>query len=398
MSQHARCSASAAERWMNCSGSINLGPGERTTPFVAVEGTVAHDIAAQYLKTGVQPFDRGCPFGTVIQRDGHEIEFNEEMWDAIVLYVATCTSLIKNKKNVWIEVDLTPALKTLDPDLGGTGDFAAYDDKAQHLDVVDFKYGKGTYVEADDNKQLMIYALGILMAIGVPAKTVALHIVQPRYEGVEPVRKVEFPAYDLIEFGGEAAVAAQNTRKADAPLTAGPWCRKTFCPHAHHCPKLEELQHAVVAAEATSIEAYNPEQLATALQAIPLVEARIKAVKEIAYRAAVAGHTIPGFKLVPRRATRHWNDPKEVVKWAHAHAIDPYHAPELKTPAQLEKGMKAAEKRQLEPMISKVSTGSSLVPESDSRAPISKQVTVDDFPALGGPEGSAPVSIDNIFE
>ena len=150
--------------------------------------------------------------------------------------------------------------------------------------------------------------------------------------------------------------------------------------------------------EFSDVVPFDPKQLADALTAIPLVEARIKAIKEFAYERAVAGDQIPGWKLVDKRARRHWTDEKAVVAWAEQRAINPYEDPVLKSPAQLEKGMKKPEKAELAAFTASVSSGSTLVPESDARPAVSKMVTVDDFEAIGGASQPKQITANKLFD
>jgi len=256
------------------------------------------------------------------------------------------------------------------------------------------------FVDANDNKQAKIYALGVLLTINKPADTVEVYIVQPRYEGAEPVRMFSFPAIDLLDFAAQLSEGAERTRQPDAPLSAGPWCKKTFCPNGATCPELERMQHAVIKQEfSTAVVAYDPAILRQALDQIPFVEQRINALKAFAYERAVAGDTIPGYKLVAKKAQRQWTDPKAVVKWADERAIDPYETPELKSPAQLEKGLGKTDKAALKDFYASVSSGTTLVPEGDKRPAVKAQITVDDFSVVGEAEAAPKqLTANNLFE
>jgi len=388
---HARLSASAAERWMNCPGSVKLAEGTPgTTSFAAAQGTYAHSLGAVRL-------DPAMWLGKKVVIDGHEIECDQEMVDGVQLYLDTIAELQLDQS--WVELSVTEALRKWDIDLGGTADYATYSPTRKLLRVVDFKYGAGTFVDADDNKQLKVYALGALLAIGAAVDVVEVYIVQPRYEGAAPVRKEVFPAWDLMEFAGSIAEAAKATRQPKAPLKAGSWCAKTFCPNARTCPELEGMQHALVAQEFSAVVSLDPKALSAALASIPLVKERIKAIEEFAYTQAQAGLQIPGYKLVDKKGRRHWTNENAVIEWAKARAIEPFEKPELKSPAQLEKGLKKPEKTELAAFTAVVSSGTVLVPESDARQPISKMVTVDDFDVIGG-VGAAPkqLTADNLFK
>jgi len=390
---HARLSASAAERWMNCPGSVKLAEGlPGTTSFAAAQGTYAHAIAATCLLDGGS--DPAPWLGRKITIDGHEIECDQEMVDGVRLYSDTAATLRLSQE--WVELSVTSALRQWDTDLGGTIDYATYSPTRKLLRVVDFKYGAGTFVDADDNKQLKVYALGVLLATGAAADVVEVYIVQPRYEGAEPVRKEIFPAWDLMEFAGSIAEAAKTTRKPDAPLNPGSWCAKTFCPNARTCPALESMQHALVKQEFSAVVPFDSEGLSAALAAIPLVKERIKAIEEFAYAQAQAGLQIPGYKLVDKKGRRHWTDENAVIKWAKDRAIEPFEKPELKSPAQLEKGLKKPEKAELAAFTAVVSSGTALVPESDARQAVTKAITADDFTAISG--APQQLTATNLFE
>ena len=394
MSAHARLSASAAERWVNCPGSVALAETlpQPPTSFAAAQGTFAHDIAAHCL-TGL-PLPVVGYTGVV---EGHTVECDQDMLDGVQLYLDACQRLTLAGR--WVELSLTDALQKWDADLGGTADYATYSATKKLLRVVDFKYGAGVFVSADDNKQLMQYALGAMLAVNAPVDTVEVYIVQPRFEGAEPVRMQSFPAYDLMEFAGDLAHAAVATRQPDAPLNPGTWCRKTFCPNARTCPALERMQHMLVKQEFTAVVPFDAKKLADALTAIPLVEERIKAIKDFAYAQACEGREIPGYKLVDKRPRRQWTDEKAVIAWAQERAIEPFEAPSLKSPAQLEKGLKKPEKAELAEFTVSLSSGSTLVAETDARPAVSKMITVDDFSPVGGVEAAPKqLSADNLFK
>lgn len=392
---HARLSASSAERWLNCPGSVNLAATHAAPPtaFAPAQGTYAHAIAAECLRTGAKPDEYLGSKGLV---EGHEIECDAEMVEGIQLYLDTIAGLRLEKE--WVELSLHDALRTLDPDFGGTADWATYSPKLKKLRTVDFKFGAGVFVSVDDNKQLKKYSLGTLLAVGEPVEIVENYIVQPRFEGAPPVRMESFAAFDLMEFAADLIEAAVETRKANARLTPGPWCKKTFCPNAHLCPALETMQHALLKMEFSDIVPVDPVALGKALSDIVLLEERSKAIKALAYATAVAGTKIPNWKLVDKMPRRQWTNPDAAIKWAQERAINPFVEPEIKSPAQMEKGLKKAEKAELKPFYASVSSGSTLVPDSDSRQEISRAVTAADFDVIGGPEAPKQLSADNLFE
>ena len=379
---HARLSASSAHRWLACPGSVG-GKGGAPSIYSAT-GTFAHDIAAKCLLNNAPASDFLCKRAKV---DGFDVECDLEMVDGVQLYIDAIDSDRVPSDKTWVEMPLLKALRRIDPDLGGTADFVRYRASDKTLRVWDFKYGSGTYVEAESNEQMMIYAMGAMLECGEPVEQVAVTIVQPRFEGAAPERSWVFDAPDILDFVADVKAAAARSREKDAPLAAGDHCK--FCPKAASCPELEKKRHAVMAAEFADVSALTPERVAAALADIPLLKGRITAIEEYAYAQATAGVEIPGYKLVDKRPVRKWKSEGDVIMWAQAVAVDCYAPREVLSPAQLEKalakdaprGKKKEFVKVLEPFIEKVSSGTALVPVSDERPP-AKVVTAVDFPLL----------------
>lgn len=382
MSAHARLSASAAKRWIACPGSVALNQGPRKSSVDADTGTYAHEIAAHCLAD-----DSASPSDFLAQEkvvDGHKVVCDLDMIDSVRVYVDEVNADHQDGDEGWIEMSLDDVLAKEDPDLGGTADYVRYRPTAKHLRVFDYKNGAGMFVDADDNTQMKIYAVGALLETARPVTDVTVTIVQPRYEGAKPVRDYTFKAVELIDFLADLKEAANATRVPNPAYSAGDHC--TFCAGRPTCPELERHQHALTAAEFADVPALSPERLGQALLAIPAVKARIKALEEAAYDMAVRGTEIPGFKLVDKRPTRKWKSDGDVIEWAQAQAIDPWAPRELLSPAQLEKkiaadaprGKKKDAGKVLEPFVEKVSSGTALVPIADDRPP-AKVVSAEDF-------------------
>ncbi len=390
-----RLRASAAERWMNCPGSVRLierYPRAETSSPAAQEGTVAHDIAAAKLLN-----KRLLPrFGDDILVEGGKVTYTEEMDLAIKVYVDYCNIIGKGCYTA-VEAPL-PQLTRIDRDIGGTADFIAANSTTGILTVVDFKYGSGVFVSEVDNKQLKLYALGALMYVnalqltkaGFQIKKVRTVIVQPRIGEAlsEQIRAYEFPAAELLDFAADVQDAADATRKKDPAVNAGPWCRKTFCPVAAQCPELEKKQAMIVAAQFDPAADIPAAQLGRLLDAADFAEQRVKAIRELAYQRAAAGEEIPGYKLVDKRPTRRWvhSDDRTAKLLRDLYNIEPYEY-RLRTPASAEKAMSAAEKKKFKQsnLFASVSSGATLVKGTDPRKPVSKIVEPEEFAKIAGP-------------
>lgn len=377
MAKHARLSASSAHRWALCPGSVRLSEGlPNRGSASAAEGTLAHEIAAERLTPG---HSGGLSYlGSKMRRDGHEVTCDQEMIDGVQLYIDHVAATQRLGDQEFVEVDLTPALAKIHPGLGGTADFVRYRPSAGRLDVMDFKYGAGTLVNPDGNKQLLLYALGALLTLDKPGVAeVAVTIVQPRIEHEDGrIRSWSFPAVDLLLFAADVEESAARTQDPNAPLVPGESQCK-WCPARHECPALEAKSHALTALEFGELRTYDPAKLAQALADAPLVESRIKALREFAYAEAERGSPPPGWKLVLKRGTRKWVADEAVRTWAEQRAIDPFEDPKMKSPAQLEKGLTKEQKAELGEMTVTISSGHTLAPDSDKRPAVHKALATE---------------------
>jgi hypothetical protein len=360
---------------MACPGSVKLSEQFPDTETAAArEGTLAHEYAASQLDPGL------------ISRD-----VSADMAAHVAVYVEHCRALTGAGSTTAVERNLMDVLRTIDPDLGGTADFIAHEGTVASLDVVDLKYGAGVLVPAKDNPQLKLYGLGALLEAqrtGRPVRKVFGTIVQPRIDTDEgPIRHDYYTVADLLDFAAEVQAAAKLTRVPDAPLVPGEKQCK-FCPAKAICPELTKQRTALVAADFPVMpgQVVDREKLAAALAMIPQVKGQIQAIEDLAMREILAGRPVAGVKVVEKRATRKWADEDSVALVAVGNAIDPYAPAALKSPAQLEKDIgKATFKELFASLAPAVSSGYSLVSESDKRPAIAA-VSAADFPLLTSEE------------
>lgn len=381
---HAPLSASSAHRWMACTASAYEALKEEPrSSEAAAEGTAAHFVASESL---IQNADPASWIGITIQVDGYEFEVDEEMVEAVAVhcdYVRSRVAEASGEVHVEVECDLTPALRDLHPDFGGMADTVIYYPDDKHLEVVDYKHGSGVWVASEDNPQLKYYALGALLRSGAPANQVTCTIVQPRCMAdadAEVIRSWTFDTIDLIDFAADLQEAAEKA-KTDPEYVVGDHCR--FCPVRYRCPELQKHQELVLADDFDPVfQPPDPERLAKALDVFPLLEARIKQLRELAYEQAVQGNPPPGYKLVEKRAMRKWADEDEARRWAEKRFGDKaFTPPKLKSPAQLEKVAEGEDQQRIEEFVVRHSSGYTLVPESDNR-PAAKLLSDDDFEDL----------------
>lgn len=407
---HSKIGASTCERWWNCPGSVALVaqcPPQKSSVF-ADEGTVAHLVGEWGLRTGrdavefvgskaiqIKTKEGEVKFefkedirtfkGAV--KTGVEIEVTDEMAEAVQMYLDTIRFDMASY-NLGIEdikIEHRFHLKNIDENAYGTNDcnLPVFLDR---VIVYDYKHGQGIAVDAEENKQLMYYALGAA-ELG-DYETIEVVIVQPRAVHRDgPVRRWTISRSDLAAFGEELKNRIASTRRADAEVNAGSWCKKSFCPAMAACPAIR----GVVAREATLVfdkpvmglprpETLSPEMLRNILDAMPMAEAWLTSVWAYAEQKANNGEKILGYKLVQgREGNRKWKDEALVIKDLIKEVENPNDLYERKlvSPAQVEKLIgKSKEKRAIvDNLITRSEGKIIMVPENDPRTGVQPNAT-----------------------
>lgn len=334
-SGHSRLGGSGAERWMECPGSNAmleaLDLPESDESDYAAEGTAAHEAGAQLLRTGCEAWE------LVGEKFYNDIPCTVEMADAIQMYGDFCRPKME-RASWWVEEKFSDP--RVHKDFFGQVDFGALQDGV--LDVVDFKYGAGITVEAVENRQLLYYGYALHTMQMCTARTVRLSIVQPRaYHEDGPIRTWEISGEELAEWGEKTLIPAMNRALFDHTFDAGAWCR--FCPAKLVCPLLDGIYKASAVFDPKRYATMDNDSLGRDYNLIQAIKFRIKAIEDEVLRRALAGQQILGTKLVNKKTARTWKaGAEERVK--EVFGPDAFTAPELKSPAELEKlGSKAKE-------------------------------------------------------
>ena len=379
--QHSQVSASSAERWFNCPGSVRevaLCPVPVASEY-AIEGTVAHRMAETCLR------ENKSPFSFVGERD-MDVLLTDEMAEAVQLYLDVIDDDLAKYKLTRQDLDIERKfhLTKIHPDAYGTCD-AILPVFLTKVIVYDFKYGSGIAVDAEDNKQGMYYALGAAQEGDYDEFEIV--IVQPRAIHKQgPVRRWTVSKHDLQEFAEELKVRIKYTQVEDAYLKCGEWCKKTFCAALSTCKEARKQMEnaamvvfdAVPVAQPPSPDSLTPLMLRRLLDMAPIIDAYLKAVEARALELANKGEKVPGYKLVARRSNRKWKDEEVVVK-KFGKEVATKTIVEVLSPSQLETKLKETMKLKeakatVEPLAFKPDTGNVLVPENDPRQEATPQL------------------------
>lgn len=240
--------------------------------------------------------------------------------------------------------------------------------------VYDFKFGRGVAVDAEDNPQLKYYALAAMHTPATarffsPDKPVEVFIAQPMVNDGERFTRWVTNVRQLEAFGVELRHAVETALLPDAPLKMGPYCR--FCSAKSGCPLYQNLARGGLQIGRDQMEAHLEEWLPQADMLIELGNF----IKTLAHDQMEKGANIPGWKLVAKRAMRNWADEERTVKYFAKIGLPAAdrHVKKLISPAQAEKVLKANKLPDTLPdhLVEKVSSGTTLAPESDKRPAVS---------------------------
>lgn len=369
MSTHSPTGASGMYRWEPCPGSVALCATipDRPSSVYARRGTMAHYAAAEWLETGLPP-----------------VFENDEDFLAVAEYVRICDRYYSPEHRQLGAVRGVEYQFQTDIDgMYGTSDYWVYWPHSQHLIVLDYKHGEGILVSAVENKQLLYYALGVVMTQpwGKDVKTIELGIVQPRCMSntdEKGFRTWTIDRVKLFEFEVVLRKAIEATRKPNAPLKVGEHCQ--FCPAHAICSAMEYQRDIALTSEFKGVvesqaKVYDVRDLAAALDKRDTLKAYLTALDEFAYREMNAGVQVPGYKLVAKRGQRKYKDPVLLENTLKAAGLGSaiYTKPELLSPAQLEKAIPSHKGLIAEHTVTE-SSGLTVVPESDKRPAASPEI------------------------
>lgn len=335
---HAFLGASKAELWLNCPGSATANSQyEREESAYAAEGTAAHEMAQTILESCLR---RGFDV------DGYEgadlngkPEVTLEMKECAQGYCEYIQELMPPGGTVLVEQRLD--YSTWVPGGFGTADCIVI--APDIITVIDYKYGKGVAVSAEDNPQMKLYALGVIQSFDCvyDFSTVRMAIYQPRMNNVS---EYTLTVADLLDWAKNVvAPVAAKAYKGSEEYHAGPWCQK-FCQHAGRCRALTVYCSDFVRTHGglTAVPHLAPEEYLEIFQAKPLIETWLKKTLAAATDSILAGNPVEGLKVVEGRSSRKWADPEAVEQFMQAEEYDQdaYMEPaKLMTPAALEKSL-----------------------------------------------------------
>lgn len=303
---HALLSASGAHRWMNCTPSAVLeSQFPDTTSEAAKEGTLAHEMAEAKLQHLFNTQDyRKAKLTRTLNKIKKDELYQPEMdgyTDDYVTYVRK--SAMEFEKSPYIAIEKRLDLTAYIPDGFGTADCVMIGERTLH--IIDLKYGKGVPVSAENNEQLMIYALGALEAYKMlfAIDTVKISIVQPR---IDNTNSSEFTVKELMEFGDKVKHYADIAIKGDGEQSPGDWCR--FCRARQQCRARADKNIELAFEIDKKPPLITNEEVGEYLRKGEDVAKWLSELQDYALAECLAGRDVDGYKAVEGRGSRTWTN------------------------------------------------------------------------------------------
>lgn len=308
-----------------------------TSNAAADAGTAMHWVAEECLKNS---FDTSWCLGEDVEvGEGRTVKVTQDHVDLVEIYVDNIRDMTANVEFVsyenrvhygqWLGVDDAIAF--------GTADCIAL--QGDEIQVHDLKTGYKPVI-ADENEQLMLYALGAIQKFGDFAsqdiRRARLVIHQPKVQRAPSEWTISIE--DLEKFAAKAKAAVAMIGKAKSSfgfagmkhaqwealyLRAGPtqceycrarptcpaardWFRETVAPTGSPVASPEEFEQIELPDPKTATDA---EWLSVVCARYDEIESWLKACWAEGERRLLAGEDVPGWKIVEgKRGNRQWRD------------------------------------------------------------------------------------------
>lgn len=340
---HALLSPSAARKWLGCPAALACEFGiPNESGAAAVNGTAMHYMSENLLNRIINGSDytakpwKGShvlnsgkgPIKALVKPEPGAVLITDDFVAQVDKYVDYCRPIIDAAEMVEVEsrVNLT---RILHPgvDLNGaplatfgTADLVAVMPDGM-LIVGDLKTGRHR-VSAKENKQMMLYALGLLQVYKrlYDITAVRLVIFQPYAGGADEwdvtpealelfgkfAQKRALKAIDAFQRGKKGLVPADFRPSADSCQ----WCR-----FSEKCQAKRKVATRDVADDLAddSPNEMTMAQLKQEWDKLPLMRQHIADIEKAMYAALMRGEQVEGLKLVEgREGNRTWTDPSAV--------------------------------------------------------------------------------------
>ena len=375
---HALLGPSSAARWIACPPSVKLCEQfEDVESEYAKEGSLAHEIAELKVRKLIDPGLTSRKFTVAMKKlkekelyqeemQGYTDEYVEFIQEQMYSYSTTPHTAVEQK------VDFSQYV----PGGFGTADCILISNDTLH--IIDFKYGKGVPVSVENNKQLLLYALGAYLAYEMifPIAHIKMSIVQPRLANIDTW---ECSLDYLLEFAKIAQEKATMALKGEGDFNCGEHCK--FCKAKAICKERANINLELAKYEFKTADLLTLEEIGEILQKAQDLNNWVKELEKYALAESLKGNNVPGWKAVNGRGSRSFKDTDEAIKVLTDNGIAEELLFERKylTLAQMEKTVGKKEFNSLVGDLIVMNVGKpTLVDASDKREAITNKIKAED--------------------
>ena len=346
---------STAKRVINCPGSVALVakmPPKDSSSY-ADRGTLLHNAMAAILDS-----DTVTP-ESMLWTTYKDETLTGELFNEKILPALAALDAIDPEGVMEYAVETVVGFGAYLPGVFGSADLLGR--LGSRAVVLDWKFGDGVAVSAEENEQGLFYAAAAMRTpetawVFDGAEEIEIVIVQPPM-----VKRWVTTPKRVKEFERALKRAVKASTMPDAAIVVGDHCR--WCAAKPLCPK---MTGAVDRAVKVQLENLPAETIGAYLGNADLLEDWIKDLRALAMTMMEAGAKVPGYKLVAKRSVRKWLDESKAADALTALGIDPVKL-ELVSPAQAEKLLKPSKQALPDDLVASVSSGTTFAPESDPR-------------------------------
>jgi hypothetical protein len=421
--EHALLSPSSAKKWLSCPAALACEFGlPNESGQAAVNGTVMHLVAETVLNRvikgeviradtykGVYALNEGKgPIKALVKPEKGAVLITDDFVSQVNKYVDYCRPIIDAAELVEVEsrVNLTrvlhPGVELNGAPLQtfGTADLVALWEigDGYALLVGDLKTGRHK-VLAKENKQMMLYALGLLRKLKrlYDITAVRLVIFQP-YAGGADEWDTTPEALELFgKFASKAALKAidafERGKKGLKPADFRPgndacqWCRFAEKCNAKRqniinslgddCAENTEASDEEIANHERNQAEMSLDQLKAEWDKLPLMRQHIADIEKAMYAALMRGEQVEGLKLVEgRQGNRSWSDKAMIEKIVDGD--DLMYKRELLSPTEAEKVLSEGKWAALSGYVTR-KPGQPSIATADDKRPAWTPVSDDDL-------------------
>lgn len=307
---HCLFGPSGLKRRMSCLASAKeeLNAPIPATSEYAAEGTRLHESMEQCLEFYLPEADSKDPISIAVRNRACRLEPDFEKLGGLYECIDFHEELYRKHLNPSIGLELEGTLAHWDlPMIYGTADDVI---KSQdRIDVIDWKFGRGVPVFAEDNLQGLCYLATQVDPKRVGDRELGVHIAQPFLDSFTSWKVDPRKLTHILD--SQVAPAIQIIM-ADDKVPYNPTmenCR--FCNAKMSCVSRREslgTKHQVLVAAAKAPELVEKERWRKVLDAADDMQQAIKDVRAFATEEIKKGRGFPGYKMIAGRSTRYFRD------------------------------------------------------------------------------------------